>query len=205
MASSLPQCSAFLWHSRAPLRLAPLSSRRVFPPAPLRGLAALRCHEHSRSCAPMHSCVPCKGLAPSHESPYLNCFSQFRFLSPFALPVKDSCPRASPHNGALMLGFISLIKAYRYVFPKYENVPYAQHLHAAERESRLARSPPSRPSAEFDSLLEIRGFEPLTYGLQSRRSSQLSYIPMLPLAPLLEDAFLFQGWRSKTGRHRSLE
>ena len=27
------------------------------------------------------------------------------------------------------------------------------------------------------SLLEIRGFEPLTYGLQSCRSSQLSYIP----------------------------
>ena len=27
------------------------------------------------------------------------------------------------------------------------------------------------------SVLEIRGFEPLTSGLQSRRSSQLSYIP----------------------------
>jgi hypothetical protein len=35
------------------------------------------------------------------------------------------------------------------------------------------------PQRTANRSMEIRGFEPLTYGLQSRRSSQLSYIPQL--------------------------
>ena len=39
-------------------------------------------------------------------------------------------------------------------------------------------------SPKTDVKVEIRGFEPLTPGLQSRCSSQLSYIPMLSLLNL---------------------
>ena len=34
-----------------------------------------------------------------------------------------------------------------------------------------------RTTTRFARLVEIMGLEPTTYGLQSRRSSQLSYIP----------------------------
>ncbi len=56
-----------------------------------------------------------------------------------------------------------------------------RHPRALPSSFQTSRLAPGRFRIRHSALLtvEIRGLEPLTYGLQSRRSSQLSYIPSL--------------------------
>ena len=83
-------------------------------------------------------------------------------MSPFSLDhitvsSNSDSQRYASHNGRVPLSLVPL--------------PYAVN-DQVELEAAAARRIGSQSLT-----LEIKGFEPSTYGLQSRRSSQLSYIP----------------------------
>ncbi len=71
-------------------------------------------------------------------------------------------------------------------------------------DKRAGRGFRPAPQETVNRSLEIRGFEPLTYGLQSRRSSQLSYIPQLCIIKKWDEEEETNGRAPLAGSQRSL-
>ena len=133
-----------------------------------------------------HSAIPgSQGICPFPE-----LFAAYHGLLRLATPRH---PPMDPYSldHIIVLGFPGFAReSPQFHFVKLHSLP-AHYPGITMKVFRLPRALPSscqtsrlaaarfraRRSASF--TVEIRGLEPLTYGLQSRRSSQLSYIPSL--------------------------